>query len=338
MRRLTPRARILLGLGVFFLALVALRIHGSSIALASRYWSPADWNQHFLATPLLRHLSPATAEQLRPLLMAEAAGIRMDEWSVETLWSLAQFSHRPRFPVINTNIGLGQNMLLLPWVPVWHVSSLARPATWGYMLFGPQAGLAWFWWGQVLVGFVGLFLLFELVFHRTWLAALGAFWFCGSAYVVCWSLWPAYVVGLGALACTGAYWLLTQERSRRRLAAAVLFGISATGFAQQLYPPWLIPLGYAFAAILIGLLLRDRRLIRRPNEWRWAALLAILVCACLLGTFVASSWQALLDFGNSAYPGLRRLQGADCPLERLFGAVYNLWTVHQRVPNPKQRI
>jgi hypothetical protein len=36
-----------------FAFLVAIRIHGSSIALSAKLWAPKDWNRHFLAQPIL---------------------------------------------------------------------------------------------------------------------------------------------------------------------------------------------------------------------------------------------------------------------------------------------
>ena len=87
---------------------------------------------------------------------------------------LSQLSQQPRFPVINPSFGNGQNMLIERHTPVWHVATLARPATWGYFLLGAQRGLAWYWWFQPLACFTVLFLLLEIVFNNDWkLAALG---------------------------------------------------------------------------------------------------------------------------------------------------------------------
>jgi ketoreductase len=56
--------------------------------------------------------------------------------------------------------------------------------TWGYLLFGGQTGLAWSWWFQPLFCFAALFLLFDIVLGRPGLAAFGAAWYSGSAFVV----------------------------------------------------------------------------------------------------------------------------------------------------------
>jgi len=47
--------------------------------------------------------------------MAEPREIRSDEFAIETLWAMAQFTARTALPVRNGNIGNGQNMLLVSW-------------------------------------------------------------------------------------------------------------------------------------------------------------------------------------------------------------------------------
>ena len=147
--------------------------------------------------------------------MASARMIRWDELSISTPLALSQLSHHPKFPVINTNIGLGRNMLIYHQVPVWHVTTLARPGTWGYFLFGAQRGLAWHWWFQVFACFTALYLLFEILLKgKSGLAAFGAFWYCASAYIVCWSQWPAYMTFFIATGCVAAYHLFLRRKAR----------------------------------------------------------------------------------------------------------------------------
>ena len=72
-------------------------------------------------------------------LYGDARPVRSDEWLVLTSYALAQADHTPPFPVVNRNLGSdGQNMLVshMSSVPVWHLSLLAKPATWGFFLLG----------------------------------------------------------------------------------------------------------------------------------------------------------------------------------------------------------
>lgn len=322
---------MLLGTLALFLALVACKVHGSAIAHTTKTWAPESALSHFIASPLLKRMTPRAQTRWRRVLMADPPYIRMDEWGTWTPWALAQFSHVPRFPVINGNIGGGQNMLIAPWVPVAHVATLARPMTWGYLLLGPERGLAWAWWSQVFGCFTALYLLFELIVpKRPRLAALGAGWYCGSAYVICFSQWPAYVTGLAASAVVCAYWLFQSQRRGVIIASGVGVGLSVAGFGMQLYPPWQIPLGEALLVIFGALVWQDRLWATWSSERRARMIglgLAVVSLALVFGTFLASSKDALHALANSAYPGHRRLLGGDLPAYGFVAGFFNFFTV-----------
>jgi len=324
---LSFRVRLLSAVWLLFAALVAMHIHGSSIALSAKLWAPQEAEEHYLAQPILKALH-GRAPWLRDLLMAKAQAIRSDEWAISSLWSLAQFTHKPRFPVRNTNIGDGQNMLLISWVPVLHPASLVRPVTWGYLLFGSQAGLAWLWWFSPFFCFTTLYLALEIVFPKQrFLPLLGAFWFCASAYPICWSHFPAYTAGFAAMVMVGLHHLLAARSLPKAVLAALVTGYAGAGFVLQLYPPWMVPLAYAFTAMLVGVIIRDRTwqgLSRRQLGLSTA--LAASVALGLVGCYLLAAWPDLHALATSAYPGRRRLNGGDYTLAQLFGAVYNFQT------------
>jgi hypothetical protein len=323
-----------------FAVLVAFKVHGSSIALPAQTWDPKHAMDHFVAKPLLDEMSDVDRAKWRSKLMAVPRNIRVDEWSHSTPWALAQFHHRPLFPVVNENIGDGANMLVSPWVPVLHPSLLGRPVTWGYLLFGAQSGLAWAWWYQPFACFIALSLLLNIILKgRKWLALFGAAWFCASAYVICWSLWPAYLTAFGAFSLVLAYYLLTGNQRYWLLASGVWLGASFAGFVMDLYPPWQIPLAHVFLFIFIGLLIRDRPWRKTRNQWRYRLVglgLALLVAAMTLGSFYVSTASVLHDMANTVYPGQRRLLGGDCSATRLFGAFYNYATIYRTPSNSNE--
>src|SRR5262249_21013824 len=274
------RVRLLAGVWLVFALLVGLGIHGSSIPFATEWWAPESHYSGYVFgfIPKMAAESPRINNlALTELAMAHPRAVRSDEWLVTTPLALAQLQHSPRFPVVNSNIGDGQNMLINPGVPVWHPSAVARPATWGYFLLGGQRGLAWSWWFQVFSCFTALFLLLEIILAgRQRLAAFGAFWFCGSAYVVCFSLLPAYYAAFPAMMCVAAYYLLSSNKPVVQLASGVLLGLSAAGFFMLLYPPWQLPLGYFLLLVFLALAYRDR-LHRRVWPFGGTRALAILL-------------------------------------------------------------
>src|SRR5262249_27412778 len=127
---LQTRTKCLLGLWIVFAFLVAFGVHGSSTGVTAEWWSPEKPYSGYLFNPQ-RKPGSREPDAINTILMANARQIRWDELMVATPLALSQLSHHPRFPVVNTNIGNGQNVLISPHVPVLHISSLARPATWG---------------------------------------------------------------------------------------------------------------------------------------------------------------------------------------------------------------
>ena len=332
---LALRTKYLLGLWVFFLVLVAFGIHGSSTGVTAGWWAPEKPYTGYLFNPA-QNLSTVEHRGLQELLMARARVIRWDELLIATPLALSQLSHNPRFPVVNMNIGNGQNMLISPHVPVWHVATLARPATWGYFFLGAQRGLAWYWWFRVFSCFTVLYLLLEVILKgNQGLAAFGGFWYCASAYVVCWSLWPAQLVFFGALSCLAAYHLLASTKVATQIISGVLLGLSIPGFVMFLYPPWQVPLAYLFLFVFAGLLIRDKLYLsfKRISKHRLLSLTVSLLLACGLSfSFLFTCLPDLKVMSNTVYPAQRVSVGGDYSFAMLFKGMYNLMSIYTVQP------
>jgi hypothetical protein len=334
---LSSATRWLLALWLLFALLVALGVHGSSINVSAACWrleNPYSPYKDYFLEPLvdgLKRVSGGKTGELPRLLGSEARSIRSDEWIGGTPWALAQCTHSPAFPVVNTNIGLGENMLLVYCTPVWHIAALARPGTWGYLLFGAARGLAWQWWFPAFACFTALYLVLEIVCKKKrGLAAFGAFWYCASGFVVCWSLVPAYVTFFPALGCAAAYCLLKSERPRVQVFCGALVGWSVAGLALCLYPPWQVATGYIFLFVFVALLIRDRLYRFRPSRSRLMAFgLALLIPTILVGAFVWSCRPAIALMANTVYPGQRLSTGGGYDIVSLFRGFYGIVTAYR---------
>ena len=361
-RRFTSRTDFFVALWLLFLVLVAAGVHGSSIACAIERWFPGSHYSGYLFPRIANKLPFLDVGAIGAFALDTSRLDRSDEWLKNTPPALGQFNHDPKFPIVNTNIGDGQNMLAwMPNTPVWHITALARPATWGYFFLGPQRGLAWAWWFPLFGCFTALTLLLELMLSGHFrIAAFGAFWFCASAYTVCWSLWPAYVVFFGALCCFAIYHLLTTDKRRVMLGSAVVAGLSVPGAIMFLYPAWLVSVGYLFLLILAGLLIQRTRAmksrdteptgieegtlgspqrnpaafgsiflarlvsVRRDRLVALAVFVALAVGLCI--SFAWTCWPAFKVMAGTVYPGHRRSAGGGYGLSDLFKGFYNLHT------------
>ena len=336
-RTLSPRNQMLCAVWGLFAILVGAGVSGSSVGALAAHWMP---ERPYTGTLLHRLPVPAFAkkelgtEKIQRALLEVPQKIRSDEYFSGVPFALSQLAQSPRFPVVNPSIGAdGQNMLVTQHAPVLHLVSLGRPATWGYFFLGARRGLAWSWWFQPFGCFTALMLLLEIVLRGHWkLAAFGAFLFCSSAYVVCWSQWPAYITMFGAVACASGYHLLASRRRAVLVTSAIVLGVSIAGFVTDLYPPWQTPLGLVFGGLFVALVARDRLLanLAEPPRERIALAAVALVVA---GVMVFSWWRAcaadLRVMAQTIYPGHRVSTGGDLSFALLFRGTYNIHTLYE---------
>jgi hypothetical protein len=339
--RLSGSAKFLLALWAVFVLLIAFGINGAPTPALTDLWSKQPYTGYVFG-PLADYAKRKglSSRSLDQLLMTEPQAIRSDDFLIRFPLALGQLSHRPRFPLINTNYLDGRNMLPEPHydVPIWHITALVRPSSWGYFFLGAQRGVAWQWWFPIFACFTVLYLLLGVILDGDRkLAAFGSFWFCASALVVCFGYSPAYVTFFIALAALSAYHLLRSEKRWVQLICGPLLGLAISGFVMILYPPFQVPLGYAFLLILIGLVVRDKLYlsVRHISGSRvLATALAVLIVSILIGAYLHSSWADLKVMAATIYPGARRTRGGGLPFWRIFSGTYNLFTSLQGYQAP----
>lgn len=259
-------------------------------------------------------------------------GIRSDEWLVLTPLAIAQYNHKPRFPVINKNLGDdGQNMLVngMTGTPVAHVSALAKPATWGFFLFDLKRALSWYWIFPVFSCLFAVWGVVALLVPGRWRATfLIALLFSVSPYVAAWSNWPAYTVFFPSLALLSLIAIFKEKRRFVLFSLSFIFGLSLAGFFLILYPPWQVSLAYVFMALTIGVFVRDG-LHRNINQW---VLLALLMSFLLAGGILWFWWVdarvAIRAMMDTVYPGQRTLlTGGEYSLSGLLRGFTNVVTL-----------
>ena len=272
-----------------FALLVAAGLTGSSIELAL--------GQSAVTQSNARHW----AGSLRP--------IRSDEWEVITPLAIAQLHHDPSLPKVNHNLGSdGANMMVIGMtgVPVADVSSLAKPATWGFFALDLKRALAWYWWFPFFGCFAALWVLLGRLFALDWrIAAALAATLAAAPYSVVFSGWPAYVAFFPVLALVLADVALRTRRVAVGLICGATLGVALAGYALVLYPAWQISLAWLLAPLGLAWFWRDRRSLHFGAA-QWIALaLALAVGALLLGSWWAGAHDAVRAIRGTVYPGQR---------------------------------
>jgi hypothetical protein len=293
--------RLLLTTALLFAVLVGLEIHGYSISA---------WREIVDGSP---------AEEI---LIGEPQPIRADDWNTILPMAMAQVAHRPRYPVVNRNIGLGQNMLVPFPMPVCHPLTLFRPDTWGFFL-GNDIGMAWLWWSRLL----GLFVVWTLVFQvvtggRNDLSLLGGLTLMVSPFFQFWCLRPAPVAIFGGIAFLAALRVVFSRRRVEILLWGAALGWAGAAFVLSLYPPFQVPLAYLVALLFAALLWEHRS---RVGLWEHLGTrcFAVLIACASIGIaawlLVADAGEAIETMRRTVFPGHRASTGGGRTIWELIG-------------------
>lgn len=311
-----PRVEVLFALAVLFsfISLVASGFSGSSVRLALK------------DSPILVH--DAVAWQ------GDARFIRSDEWNILTQMAIGQLNAEKKFPVLNSNVGIdGNNMLIIGMtgVPVSHISSLAKPATWGFWLFDMRRALAWHWWLPFFGCFLALWVLIIRFFRLNWrIASLIALSVTASPYSLVFSGHPAYVVFFLTLSISLLDIILKTSQAVTAIACGLILGLSLAGFILVLYLPWQITLIYLMlpVAVVYWISCRHSLLFRRNQIV--SLTIALVVFLFLIAAWLVDAQDALRIAAATVYPGQRSTSvGGDIDPWFLIKGLMNPLTLYQ---------
>lgn len=298
------RYRYLLAL-IVFAALVLFKINGSSIGC---------W--HYIVPT-----------QQKTVLAGRPRFERSDEWEVQIPYYIAQKNSTPSNSLNNDLIAQpGQNMLVSYDAPVWDISALAKPLSWGFLLFNSDYGLAWYWDLKVLLF---LLLSFEVCMILTrgnkLISVLGAVWITLSPAIQWWFMQHVgdIVLCMEAMIVTFYYFLRYADRVPLQIGFAALFSLSAVGFALTLYPAIQIPLAYLTLLLMIFLFLEHRRGLKHRRADIIIGICSVVFIGLMLLHVVWISRGAIHDIMDTVYPGHRLERGGVAPYWMFNGFLTN---------------
>lgn len=265
-------------------------------------------------------------------ILGNDQGIRSDEWLVLTPLAIAQFNHHPANPVVNSNHGEdGQNMLIvgMTGVPVWHLSAIAKPATWGYYVFDLKRALAWNWLFPIFSCLIALWAVLAIMLPGNWKASfLISLLFSSTPYVVAWSNWPAYAVFFPSLIFICANSILRTNNTLKTTLLGALLGVTFAGFVFVLYPPWQVSLAYIFMALTIGVVIRDKLYKNFNLSVILGFIISIGVAAMILAFWWIDAKTAIESMENTVYPGQRTtVVGGTMSISTLLRGFTNIITL-----------
>lgn len=297
-RILLPFAAIL----VLAVGYVALGLNQSSLG-----W----WENIYPARPVHQAIDLGTPKR-----------IRMDEWSVQTPWVLNQVEAGT--PLRNPNVG-AEYAPLIASLPVPGFVGAAHLKFLGFRLFGAERGMSW-WWAYKTFAVLASFLWLLLLLTRGNLSAslAGTAWIYASSFTQWWlsSNLPE-ILSAFAFGVVGAIYALFSVERRLIAIGCALVAYAAVTLVLNLYPPFIVPLGYLGVAILAGFALQRRGTGTFLRDLRFRSA-AIALAAVAVGGYVlhfaglaSGSIDAML---HTVYPGQRVAGSGGVPLAKaLYG-------------------
>ncbi|MGN7726618.1 DUF7657 domain-containing protein [Luteimonas sp. 22616] len=252
--------------------------------------------------------------------LGTAKRIRSDEWNVQAPWVLNQV--RNGSPLNNPNVG-AEGSPLIASLPVSGAIDLPQVKFLGFEFLGVDRGVSW-WWAYKTFALLWSFLWLCLLLTRGNLAAslLGTAWIYTSSFTQWWfsSNLPEIMTAF-ALGVVGAIYALFSTRRRMVAVGCALIVYSAANLVLNLYPPFIVPLGYLAVAILAGYAIQRRGTGAALHGLRFrsaAIALAAVVVVAYVWMFMATAADSIQAMLHTVYPGKRVAGSGGIPFTKVF--------------------
>ena len=233
---------------------------------------------------------------------------RSDEWGTLTpLCFRQQYNTLGSYNRYSQTLGsiLTDNMLVYGQ-PSWDILTLFRPFYWGYLFFGSERGLSWFWCSRLIVLFLSWFELGMLITDgQKKLSVMLSICVSFAPFLQWWFAINGLVEMLiyGACFVLGSNYLVSRAFNPRKIAVAVGMAVCAVGYVLTFYPTWMVPVAWGFVPLFLWVVIWkfDRNVLRRVDVVPWLLIFVITVAG--LTVLAVTSWDVIKAELNSVYPG-----------------------------------
>ena len=233
---------------------------------------------------------------------------RSDEWGTLTpLCFRQQYNTLGAYNRYSQTLGsiLTDNMLVYGQ-PSWDILTLFRPFYWGYLFFGSERGLSWFWCSRLIVLFLSWFELGMLITDgQKKLSVMLAVCVSFAPFLQWWFAINGLVEMLiyGACFVLGSNYLVSRAFNPRKIAVAVGMAVCAVGYVLTFYPTWMVPVAWGFVPLFLWVVIWkfNRNVLRRVDVVPWLLIFVITVAG--LTVLAVTSWDVIKAELNSVYPG-----------------------------------
>lgn len=265
-------------------------------------------------------------------VFGSSRALRSDEWMVHTPYYFSQYYNNYNKYSKQMSYS-GQNMILGYNAPVKDITTVAKPFTWGYMIFGNEYGLSWYWCLKLFLLILVSFELMMIITQNDKKISLFGTLLISFAPPLQWWFVPHMTdVFFWAMAVTTiTYYFFVVNTNKKKILFTILLPISYIGYVLALFPSCQVPLAFISLALIIGFLIRDRNKITfTKKEWPRIAFAIVLILS-ILAYFTLTSIDDLKLLMNTVYPGSRVSTGNDMVYKDLFTDLTTLFLPYKDI-------
>lgn len=298
---------------ILFVLCVIFKLHGSSIGMYNYYLNGEE-------------------NAKRTEILGISRGIRSDEWMVHTPYYFSQKYNKYNKYSKQMSYS-GQNMILGYNAPVKDITTIAKPFTWGYILFGNEYGLSWYWCSKLLLLILVSFELMMIITKGNKKFSIFGSLLISFAPPIQWWFVPHITdVFFWAMTVTVlTYHFFIANTKKKKILFTVLTPISYIGYVLALFPSCQVPLAYISLALIIGFLKRDKdKITFTKKEWP-RIIIVLLIFLSILSYFILTSFEDIKLLMNTVYPGSRISSGNDMLYKDIFTDLTTLFLPYKTI-------
>lgn len=271
------------------------------------------------------------------VLMGISRSIRSDEWAVSTPMALAQEADNYEYRNGNLRGGNESDMFIVYGQPVKDISIIFRIFHIGYILFGSEVGLSFYWCARFLALFLASFEFLMLITNKNKrLSFVAAIMIVFSPTIQWWyatnSLIEMIVSAEVGIILLDKYF--KEPNFKLRTLYMAIMAICVGTFILTFYPAWMVPIAYIFVPFLIWVIIENRKNIKFTKGDIIAFLIIALIFAGLMVRIFVKSWDTILSTLNTVYPGKRVVLEKGSPKVYINFIVNAITTILTSIDNP----
>lgn len=243
---------------------------------------------------------------------------RSDEWVVNTPLTFSQVNNN--FPLINPDVGQGQDMALIADVPYKEWSVLFKPQNLVFFILPIAQAFAFKWWFLSFILMLSAYLFFVLITSRKLVAALLAIFIAFNPFVHWWyqsiTILP---VAYTFLMLVAAIQLVKTSNQKLRILYSCMLTYLIVCFTLIMYPPFQIPC--ALAGIFV---FGAWYFAKYPWKYLFTSKIFIYLGVSLAASglivagFILSHYETIKIVLNTVYPGHRTVGSGGASLSDLL--------------------